>query len=117
MTILTGLEPPDGAVADALYESGKMAWMEYIPGQAWIKILWTGREFGDWAVLFKWRKGFVASPHKHLAGSHTFILSGRLQVRTGTLKAGDYIYEPNGALHGATTALEDTEYLYIANSP
>jgi len=34
-------------------------------------------------------------------------------VRDGVLNAGDYIYEPNGVLHGATTALEDTEYLFI----
>ena len=39
----------------------------------------------------------------------------KLQVRDGTLNAGDYIYEPNGMLHGATTALEDTEYLFICN--
>ena len=60
-------------------------------------------------------KGFVAPQHKHLAASHTFILSGKLKVRDGVLNAGDYIYEPNGMLHGATTALEDTEYLFISN--
>jgi hypothetical protein len=31
------------------------------------------------------------------------------------LETGDYDYEPNGVLHGATTALEDTEYLFICN--
>ena len=33
------------------------------------------------------------------------------------LNAGDYVYEPNGMIHGATTALEDTEYLFICNGP
>ena len=33
------------------------------------------------------------------------------------LAAGDYDYEPNGVLHGATTALEDTEYLFICEGP
>ena len=35
----------------------------------------------------------------------------------GVLNAGDYVYEANGMLHGATTALEDTEYLFICNGP
>ena len=85
------------------------------PERSFVKILWTGSETGGWAVLLKWKKGFVAPQHKHLSASHTFILSGKLQVRDGVLNAGDYIYEPNGMLHGATTALEDTEYLFISN--
>jgi len=40
-----------------------------------------------------------------------------LQVRDGVLNAGDYVYEPNGMLHGETTALEDTEYLFICDGP
>ena len=80
-------------------------------------MLWTGSEGGTWAVLLKWNKGFVAAPHKHLSASHTFILKGKLGVRDGVLEAGDYVYEPNGMVHGATTALEDTEYLFICEGP
>ena len=80
-------------------------------------ILWTGEESGRWAALFRWTQGYVAAPHKHLAAAHTFILKGKLQVRDGVLNAGDYDYEPNGVLHGATTALEDTEYLFICDGP
>ena len=35
----------------------------------------------------------------------------------GVLDAGSYVYEPNGMIHGATTALEDTEYLFICDGP
>ena len=38
-----------------------------------------------------WKRGYVAPPHKHLAGAHAFIISGKLQVRNGVLNAGDYI--------------------------
>ena len=38
-------------------------------------------------------------------------------MRDGILKTGDYVYEANGMIHGATTALEDTEYLFICNGP
>ena len=80
-------------------------------------MLYTGSEGGTWAVLFRWKKGFVAPPHKHLSASHTFIISGKLKVRDAILNEGDYVYEPNGVLHGATEALEDTVYLFICNGP
>jgi gentisate 1,2-dioxygenase len=80
-----------------------------------VKVLWVGRETGTWASLHHWKKGYTAPPHKHLAGAHAFIISGKLQVRNGVLNAGDYVYEPSGILHDATTALEDTTYLFICN--
>jgi anti-sigma factor ChrR (cupin superfamily) len=80
-----------------------------------VKVLWIGRETGTWAVLYHLKKGCVVPPHKHLAGAHTYIFSGKLQVRNGVLDAGDYVYEPSGVLHDATTALEDTTLLFISN--
>jgi quercetin dioxygenase-like cupin family protein len=84
---------------------------------SWVKVLWTGSETGRWVALFRWKKGFVASRHKHLADAHTYVLKGRIQVRDGILEAGDYDYEPNGVVHEATTALEDTEYLFVCEGP
>ena len=111
------IKPLNSELMDTLVQASKTEWMPqpFDPERAFIKILWTGSETGGWAVLLKWKKGYVAPQHKHLSASHTFILSGKLQVRDGVLNAGDYIYEPNGMLHGATTALEDTEYLFISN--
>lgn len=104
-------------MADAVARSGEMEWIETVPGMSWMKLLWTGAETGAWAQLIKWKKGYVAPPHKHLAAAHSFILSGSIQVRDRVLGAGDYLYEANGADHGATTALEDTEYLFISMGP
>ncbi len=111
------IKPLNSELMDTLVQASKTEWMPqpFDPERSFVKILWTGSETGGWAVLLKWKKGFVAPQHKHLSASHTFILSGKLQVRDGVLNAGDYIYEPNGMLHGATTALEDTEYLFISN--
>tara|TARA_A100001037_G_C15113773_1_gene620358 strand:+ start:1542 stop:2003 length:462 start_codon:yes stop_codon:yes gene_type:complete len=111
------LSPVNPELMDTLIKAADMPWIESQPGMAWSKILWTGAETGGWAVLLKWKKGFVAGPHKHLAASHTFILKGKLQVRDGILETGDYIYEANGMIHDATTALEDTEYLFISQGP
>lgn len=116
MALPQDVTPLNSELMDSLCEASKMEWTQ-TADKAYIKVLYTGSESGTWAVLFRWLKGYVAPQHKHLSGSHTFILSGKLQVRDGTLNAGDYVYEPNGMLHGATTALEDTEYLFIATGP
>ncbi|MGR8921588.1 MAG: cupin domain-containing protein [Gammaproteobacteria bacterium] len=119
MPLPQDISPINSELMDTLVEASKIDWIPqpFDPERSFIKILWTGSESGAWAVLFRWLKGFTAPQHKHLSASHTFILSGKLQVRDGVLNAGDYVYEPNGMLHGATTALEDTEYLFICNGP
>ena len=117
MPLPQDIAPVNNTLMDSLARSADMDWIETRRGQAWIKILWLGPETGRWAVLLKWRKGYVAPPHKHLSAAHSFILSGKLQVRDGVLNAGDYVYEPNGMVHDATTALEDTEYLFICDGP
>ena len=117
MALPQTITPLNSELMDTLVRTRDQAWIPqpFDPERAFIKILWTGSESGSWAVMFRWLKGFTAPQHKHLSASHTFILSGKLQVRDGTLNTGDYVYEPNGMLHGATTALEDTEYLFICN--
>lgn len=113
---LQNIAPINDQLADIIVRSDE-PWMETEPGKAWIKLLWAGPEKGGWAALFHWKKGYVASKHKHLSDAHTFILKGKLGLRDGVLNAGDYDYEPNGVLHDATEALEDTEYLFICDGP
>ena len=113
---LQDITPLNDQLADIIVRAEE-PWIETQPGMASMKVLWTGAETGRWAALFRWRKGYIAAPHKHLSDAHTFILKGQLKVRDGTLNAGDYDYEPNGVLHGETEALEDTEYLFICDGP
>jgi quercetin dioxygenase-like cupin family protein len=117
MTLPQEIRPINDQLANTHVGAGTTEWIEYEPGMAWIKVLWLGSETGTWAAQFRWKKGFAAPPHKHLSAAHVYVISGRLGVRDATLAAGDYVYEPNGVLHGATTALEDTEYLFICNGP
>lgn len=116
MALPQDINPINSEIMDTLVEASKVEWIQ-TSDKSFTKVLYTGAETGTWAVLLKWLKGYSAPPHKHLSGSHTFILSGKLQVRDGVLNAGDYVYEANGMLHGETTALEDTEYLFICNGP
>ncbi len=117
MALPQDISPVNSELMDSLARSRDMDWIETTPGSAYMKILWFSPESGRWAVLLRWLKGHVARPHKHLSAAYAFILSGKLQVRDGTLEAGDYLYEANGMVHGETTALEDTEYLFICDGP
>ena len=117
MPLPQDISPINSEMLDTIARTGSMDWIETVPGKAYLKILWISPDSGRWAVMLRWMKGYTAQPHKHLSGAHAYILSGRLQVRDGTLEAGDFIYEPNGMVHGETTALEDTEYLFMCDGP
>ena len=119
MALPQDISPFNSDLMDSLVKTAQMDWipMEADPEKGFMKILWTGAETGGWAVLFHWLEGYVAPPHKHLSPAHVYVLSGKLQVRDSVLEAGDYVYEPNGMVHGATTALEDTVYLFICDGP
>ena len=101
----------------ALAGAANKQWIETDPGQAWSKLLWADEETGSWASLLRWNKGYVAAPHVHLADAHFFVLTGSIQVRDGVYGAGDYGYEPAGAVHDATTTLEDCIYFFLCNGP
>ena len=119
MALPQDISPINSELMDSLAKTAEMDWipMEADPEKGFMKVLWTGSESGGWACLFRWLKGYVAPPHKHLSAAHVYVLSGKLQVRDGILEAGDYVYEPNGMVHGTTTALEDTDYIFICEGP
>ena len=118
MALPQDISPLNPELMDTLIKADAGDWIPQSPdGKSFVKILWIGHETGRWLVLYRWLKGFVAPPHKHLSGAHTFVLSGKLEVRDGILEAGDYIYERNGMIHQETKALEDTEYLFLCDGP
>ena len=54
--------------------------------------------------------GLIITGYGHLSDS----LSAAV-LTNGFLNAGDYVYEPSGVLHDATTALEDTVYTFTCD--
>ena len=76
MALPQDISPVNSELVDSLTQSAKMDWIETSPDKAYMKILWLSPETGRWAVLLRWRKGYVARPHKHLSAAH-----GRCPVR------------------------------------
>ena len=117
MDIHRYMQPAEG-LSDTHIRNSDDGWVQTDQeGRAFIKVLWTNPQSGEWAVYYKWKKGFQAPAHKHLGAIHVYIISGRLRVRDMILEAGDYVYEANGMIHGETLALEDTVHLNIADGP
>jgi hypothetical protein len=108
----------DPTIADTHVPASDSGWVQTDKdGLAFMKVLWTDAATGEWAVLYQWKKGFVAPRHKHLGAIHAYIVSGRLKLRDVELGPGDYIHEANGMVHDETVALEDTLQLNIADGP
>lgn len=85
-------------------------WIE-VPGGNAVKVLRVSEETGSWTALFRAAKGTVNPPHVHLGPADFYMISGMMEYRGGVSRAGDWIYEPNGARHEATTHPEETVYL------
>ena len=108
MALPQDIRPINNELADSITRSAEIPWIETRPGQAWTKVLWVGPESGRWAVLLRWKKGYVAPPHKHLSAAFAFVLSGRLKVR-------DNVFMLTGA-GGNITALTFPEGVLLVDT-
>jgi quercetin dioxygenase-like cupin family protein len=96
----------------ALVRSDQQEWIDTGAGNLF-KVLRVSKETGAWSALIKAAAGQVNQAHTHLGPADFYVLSGQIDYRGGSAKAGDYIYEPAGAVHEATT--HPVETIYLAN--
>ncbi len=96
----------------ALVRSNDIDWIPSGDGNSF-KVLRISKETGAWSALIKAPAGQINQSHTHLGPADFLVLSGQIDYRGGCAKAGDYIYEPSGAVHDATT--HSVEPVYLAN--
>lgn len=101
---------------DLLVRCKDLPWHPLGPG-TWFKLLRISEETGVWTSLIKMEAGSRFAPHKHLGAAEFFVIKGEFDYRGGTAKAGDYGYEPLGAIHGATTCTVESEYVITTYGP
>jgi len=101
---------------DLLVRCKDLPWHPLGPG-TWFKLLRVSEETGVWTSLIKMEAGSRFAPHKHLGAAEFFVVKGEFDYRAGTAKAGDYGYEPLGAIHGATTCTVESEYVITTYGP
>ena len=117
MPLPQDITPFDENLTDTVVAASEDDWIETDPGKAWIRVLWTQGATGRHAGIYRWRKGYAAASHKHIGAVYVYVISGSLQVRDNVLEAGDFLFEPNGMIHHKTEALEDVDYLMLADGP
>ena len=96
----------------ALVRSNDQDWIDSGSGNLF-KVLRISKETGAWSALIKAPAGQVNQSHTHLGPAGFLVLSGQIDYRGGCAKTGDYIYEPSGAVHEATS--HPVETVYFAN--
>lgn len=104
-----------------LRETGATDWLE-LEKVPWVtmgfgnvvKVLRVDEQTGKWTIYAKAKKGTVNPRHYHFGASDAYTFKGSFGYRNGPavgIHPGTYTYEPAGALHAATTSLEDVEYI------
>jgi len=96
----------------ALVRTKDQQWIDTGTGNQFI-VLRISKETGAWSALIKAQAGQVNAPHTHLGPADFYVISGGFDYRGGSARAGDWVYEPAGAVHEATTHPVDT--IYLAN--
>jgi anti-sigma factor ChrR (cupin superfamily) len=99
-----------------LVSTDDMPWAQVEPLTAY-KLLWVSEETGAWTMLVRASAGAVNARHRHLGPSDFYVLSGQIDYEGGSATPGDWLYEPNGAIHAATSHPVDTVYLANVRGP
>lgn len=97
------------AAPPTITRSEELPWLGDEHG-AGVRVLALNPEAGWFTMLIKGRAGQVNPAHTHVGGASFYVLSGGFDYRGGSARAGDWVWEPAGSVHDATTHPEDTVY-------
>lgn len=100
-----------------LIDTEQMEWRELAPGVG-IKVLRLDRAKGGLTIMVRAQKGSVLPLHRHIGLSEIYIVKGAgHHNETGNFKAGDYIIEPDGAVHTPLRFEEEVVLVMTAQGP
>lgn len=103
MATITTSAPP------RITRSEELPWLA--DGAAGSKVLSLNGEAGWFTMLVRGAAGQVNPAHTHIGGACFYVLSGGFDYRGGSAREGDWVWEPAGSVHEATTHPVDTVYL------
>jgi anti-sigma factor ChrR (cupin superfamily) len=98
---------------DLMINLDDLPWIPMVDGIDF-KLLRTCEVTGTWTVYFRAFAGSSFPLHRHYGAGEYFVTKGKMVYRAGEANAGDYGYEPLGAVHELTSFPEYTE-LYFTN--
>lgn len=98
---------------DLLVRKDELPWIPMLDGIDF-KLLRACEVTGAWTVYFRVAAGSSFPRHRHFGAGEYLVIKGKMVYRAGEANAGDYGYEPLGAIHQLTSFPEYTE-LYFTN--
>jgi hypothetical protein len=98
-----------------LVRSSREPWITLRQGA--IKVLRRSPETGWSHSLIRGDAGQVNAPHTHQGPAMFYVLEGGFDFRGGSAVSGDWVWEPSGAVHEATTHTVDTIYIGTLYGP
>lgn len=104
------------SIGAALVRTKNKKWISTGDGNDFL-VLRISKETGAWSALVRAKAGQVNAPHTHIGPADFYVLSGGFDYRGGSAREGDWVYEPAGAVHEATTHPMDTVYLANVHGP
>ena len=91
-------EPKFDSIGAALIHTREQPWTDMGGGNSAI-VLRVSKETGFFSMLIKAPAGQVNAPHTHIGAADFYVISGGFDYRGGSARAGDWVYEPAGAVH------------------
>ncbi len=101
---------------DILTKANEIAWVELTDGIRF-RLLRTSAETGTWTVIFQCDKDASFDRHRHYGAGEYYMIKGKMEYRAGVAVAGDWGYEPLGAVHDHTVFTEPSELLFTNHGP
>ncbi len=102
---------------DALVHGSELPWQQLGPGFG-VRVLHTNEKTGHFTILIRAQAGSVLPRHQHIGAAEIYVLSGKgVHPQTGPFKAGDYIFEREGAIHDPVQFSEECDMLMVNYGP
>ncbi len=101
---------------ELLFSPEDLPWHSLGDG-AYYRLLRYSDETGHFSIILRLDKGGCFAGHYHLGAGEFLMLKGELNYADSVAKAGDWGYEPLGAVHADTNVTMDTELLFIGYGP
>lgn len=95
----------------------ELPWLPLGPGFT-VRLLHMDEKTGHFTVMIRAEAGSILPRHKHLGSAEIYVMNGAgLHPQTGAFKAGDYIFEEEGAIHDDVQFHEDCTLLMVNYGP
>ena len=104
------------APEELLYRQEDRPWHSLGNG-AHYRLLRTSPETCQFSIILKLDAGGMFAGHYHLGAGEFLMLKGELKYKDDVARAGDWGYEPLGAVHADTNVEMETELLFIGYGP